>query len=100
MPDLPAFVLANRERLVLKPNDEYGGKGVVLGWTVTTGVGAALAAALASPPSCRRRSSPEGAVPDRPSTASEISTWPLDMDPYVFDGRPSGCLTRLSSRPC
>jgi hypothetical protein len=21
----------------------------------------------------------------------------MDMDPYVFDGRPSGCLTRLSS---
>lgn len=30
--DLLPFVQANRERLVLKPNDEYGGKGVVLGW--------------------------------------------------------------------
>src|SRR5262249_1977596 len=32
--DLIPFVLNNRERLVLKPNDEYGGKGIVLGWTV------------------------------------------------------------------
>src|SRR5207253_202465 len=32
--DLTEFVIRNRERLVLKPNDEYGGKGVVLGWTV------------------------------------------------------------------
>ncbi|HEV8228680.1 MAG TPA: hypothetical protein VGQ86_01890, partial [Candidatus Limnocylindria bacterium] len=32
--DLAEFVIRNRERLVLKPNDEYGGKGVVLGWTV------------------------------------------------------------------
>src|SRR5437762_7324361 len=30
--DLADFVIANRDRLVLKPNDEYGGKGVVLGW--------------------------------------------------------------------
>src|SRR5256886_4000809 len=32
--DLGDFVIGNRERLVLKPNDEYGGKGVVLGWTI------------------------------------------------------------------
>ena len=31
--DLVPYVLARRERLVLKPNDEYGGKGIVLGWT-------------------------------------------------------------------
>src|SRR5262249_50752872 len=32
--DLVPFLHANRERLVLKPNDDYGGKGIVLGWTV------------------------------------------------------------------
>src|SRR5205814_10194015 len=32
--DLADFVIANRGTLVLKPNDEYGGKGVVLGWTI------------------------------------------------------------------
>src|SRR6185436_4121668 len=32
--DLVPFVLRQRERLVLKPNDEYGGKGIVLGWEV------------------------------------------------------------------
>src|SRR5207244_12091638 len=32
--DLADFVIGNRQRLVLKPNDEYGGKGVVLGWTI------------------------------------------------------------------
>ncbi|MDX2031834.1 MAG: circularly permuted type 2 ATP-grasp protein [Blastocatellia bacterium] len=30
--DLLEFVLANRDRLVLKPNSDYGGRGVVLGW--------------------------------------------------------------------
>jgi len=30
--DLLDFVSSNRDRLVLKPNGEYGGRGVVLGW--------------------------------------------------------------------
>src|SRR5260221_4406108 len=30
--DLVPFILEHRERLVVKPNDEYGGKGVILGW--------------------------------------------------------------------
>src|SRR5690606_36210212 len=30
--DLIDFISENRDRLVLKPNDEYGGQGVVLGW--------------------------------------------------------------------
>ena len=30
--DLLPFIADNRDRLVLKPNDEYGGKGIVLGW--------------------------------------------------------------------
>ncbi|HVQ31746.1 MAG TPA: hypothetical protein VMV21_19265, partial [Vicinamibacteria bacterium] len=33
--DLPEFVLKNRETLVMKPNDEYGGKGVFIGWEKT-----------------------------------------------------------------
>jgi uncharacterized circularly permuted ATP-grasp superfamily protein len=32
--DLLPFLADNRERFVLKPNDEYGGKGIVLGWEV------------------------------------------------------------------
>jgi hypothetical protein len=33
--DLLPYVAAHRERFVLKPNDEYGGKGIVLGWEVS-----------------------------------------------------------------
>ncbi|MEP7344447.1 MAG: hypothetical protein ABI877_04245, partial [Gemmatimonadaceae bacterium] len=32
--DLIPHIVAHRERFVVKPNDEYGGKGIVLGWTV------------------------------------------------------------------
>ncbi len=33
--DLLPFIEENREHLVLKPNDEYGGTGIVLGWEVS-----------------------------------------------------------------
>ena len=47
--DLPAYILGNRERLVMKPNDEYGGKGVFIGWEMSDAEwAAALAEALRS----------------------------------------------------
>jgi len=33
-PELAEQIARGRDHLVLKPNDEYGGKGIVLGWTV------------------------------------------------------------------
>ena len=48
--DLLALARAWREHLVLKPNDEYGGKGVNLGWEMTEGQwDAALESALDDP---------------------------------------------------
>src|SRR5262249_20188664 len=47
---LVPFVHEQRERLVLKPNDDYGGKGIVLGWTVdATAWEKAVRTALAEP---------------------------------------------------
>jgi uncharacterized circularly permuted ATP-grasp superfamily protein len=96
--DLTAFVLANRERLVLKPNDEYGGKGVVLGWTVDDHEWEqSLHVALSQSYVVQEAV----AVPKEPFPVAvdgvEMLDLSLDVDPYVFDGRPSGCLTRLSS---
>ena len=98
VPDLSAFVLANRERMVLKPNDEYGGKGVVLGWTVDDheweqSLHVALSQSYVVQEAVE--------VPKEPFPVAvdgvEMLDLSLDVDPYVFDGRPSGCLTRLSS---
>src|SRR5437763_2899042 len=48
--DLLPFIAAHREQLVLKPNDEYGGKGIVLGWEVgQSGREQALRVALGGP---------------------------------------------------
>jgi hypothetical protein len=93
---------AEREQLVLKPNDEYGGTGVRLGWESTEGAwDTALNAALADPPGTwvlqeripvRREVFPlfddEGRV-----TMTDML---VDLAPYLFRGRMHGFLTRLS----
>jgi hypothetical protein len=95
--DLPAFICHQREQLVMKPNDEYGGKGVFIGWELSaTEWEAALAEALKS----------SYVVQDRvellrqsfPELAPELRFRDLvvDLDPYVFNGEVEGFLTRLS----
>ena len=43
------FILKHREKLVLKPNDEYGGKGIVLGWETDPVMGAGNANCMRDP---------------------------------------------------
>ena len=100
--DLLPYIAANRERLVLKPNDEYGGKGIVLGWTVSdTEWQAAVRAALDAPTIVQRRV----VIPDEPWPAWEagavrLSDRHLDTAPFLVDGRSvAGCLTRIASDP-
>lgn len=99
--DLLPFILANRERLVLKPNDEYGGKGVVLGWDASEAVWQqAVTEALRQPAVVQLRVPlgyedfpvvlPDGGFAVQPRL--------VDFDPFIFDGHyAGGCLTRLSA---
>jgi uncharacterized circularly permuted ATP-grasp superfamily protein len=100
--DLAEYLRRNRERFVLKPNDEYGGTGVTLGWE--TGEGAwdeAIARAL--------RESERGWIAQE-RIAIRRETYPIcephgiaerdmlvDFAPYLFRGRLGGFLTRLSA---
>jgi uncharacterized circularly permuted ATP-grasp superfamily protein len=106
--DLLAFTRAQRENLVLKPSDEYGGTGVTLGWETTESAWEiAIQAAISSP-------GPEnnGAcwvvqerIPVRREvfpyiTASgevEFRDMLVDFAPYLFRGKLAGYLTRLSA---
>jgi hypothetical protein len=103
--DLPAWILANRERLVMKPNDEYGGKGVFIGWEASDAEWTrALETALASSyvvqerVSVLRQEFPEitGGADGSPATL-RFREFVVDLDPYVFDGEVEGFLTRLSA---
>jgi len=98
--DLVPFILAHRERLVLKPNDEYGGKGIVLGWEVDDAAWErAVRVALAEPYVVQERvpipSEPFPSLVDgRVTYADRI----LDTDPFAcYGAHVEGCLSRLST---
>lgn len=96
--DLLAYCAARRQELVLKPNDEYGGKGVVLGWTVDQSSWE-QSLSVAATQSYVVQEAVE--VPREPFPVAldgvRMLDLSIDLDPYLFQGRPGGCLTRLSS---
>jgi uncharacterized circularly permuted ATP-grasp superfamily protein len=100
--DLLPFLQENRERLVLKPNDEYGGSGIVLGWDLDdSGWESALRLALEEPYIVQERIIlPEEAYPSLVDGRVVIADRIIDTAPFVFNGAfMDGCLTRLSSDP-
>jgi hypothetical protein len=100
--DLVPFVLDNKDRLVLKPNDDYGGKGIVLGWTVDSSRWhEAVRAALATPHVVQERIAlPSEAFPALVEGKLHISERMLDTAPYVCQGDyVDGCLTRIATDP-
>ena len=99
--DLLEFIAEHRHRLVLKPNDDYGGHGIYIGWNVDEiGWDEALHNALANG---------DYLVQERVSTARELfpALTPqdtiqfveqlVDLDPLLFNGKVGAAFTRLSS---
>jgi hypothetical protein len=98
--DLVPFIAANRERLVLKPNDDYGGAGVVLGWTVDdAGWASAVTHALTTPHIVQERVAiPSEAYPTWVEGSIHFIDRMFDTAPFVLNGSAvDGCLTRLST---
>lgn len=98
--DLIPFVLQQRERLVLKPNDEYGGKGIVLGWTVDPAEWErAVLAALRDPYVVQERVTlPYEPYPSLSEGRLHIYDRMLDTNPFVVQGEfMDSCLTRIST---
>jgi hypothetical protein len=98
--DLVPWTAANKDRLVLKPNDDYGGKGIVLGWTCNRDVwDDAIRYALASPHVVQQKVRlPEEAFPSFENNSLHVIDRMLDTNPYVAFGEfMHGCLTRIST---
>jgi hypothetical protein len=98
--DLLPFILQHRENLVLKPNDEYGGKGIVLGWEVDALTWAqAIQTALSEPYIVQERVTiPSEPYPRFVNGSVETAERMLDTNPLVFYGNyVEGCLSRLSA---
>ena len=99
--DLLEHVRRNRGRLVLKPNDDYGGRGIFIGWeTDEGGWDRAIETGLAG----------GYLVQERVNTGRELFPFVdekeggvkmieqlLDIDPLLFFGKVGGGFTRLSS---
>ena len=96
--DLPEYVLRHRDRLVMKPNDEYGGKGVFIGWeTSESEWEAALAEALRSPYVVQEKVDLQRlSFPSLVDGGLQFRDLVVDLDPFVFGGEVEGFLTRLS----
>jgi hypothetical protein len=98
--DLVQFMVEHKDQLVLKPNDEYGGKGIVLGWEADDAEWAeALRTALREPYIVQERVSlPSEPYPSFVDGRLVVAERMLDTAPYVVYGQyVDGCLTRLST---
>jgi uncharacterized circularly permuted ATP-grasp superfamily protein len=98
-PELADDITRRREMLVLKPNDEYGGKGVVLGWTVDQRdwEEAIEVATTQSYVVQEAVEIPRVAFPVVLEGGLHFLDLAVDLDPYLFDGRPGGIMTRVSA---
>lgn len=95
--DLVDYVLAERDRLVLKPAHQFGGSGVMLGWRHDEAEwGRSVQEALGTDYIVQRR------VPLHRAGYPTMEGPPFqqsyfeDTDPFMFGGRAGGLLTRLS----
>ena len=98
--DLLDFIAGQRDQLVLKPNDEYGGKGIVLGWEVSAEEwGAAIKTALAEPYIVQQRIAlPTEPYPSMADGRVVFLERMVDTAPYVaYAHHVDGCLTRLAT---
>lgn len=98
--DLLPWMAANRERLVLKPNDDYGGAGIVLGWEVDdTAWAAAIRKAVSAPFIVQERIGlPSETFPSYADGRLHFADRIVDTAPFVFGGSyADGCLTRVST---
>lgn len=99
--DLIEHIRMNRRAFILKPNDDYGGRGLAFGERVTESEWeAALSEALAG----------DYVVQERIELRTEVfpifdeSGWALqpmyvDTNPFLFCGRVEGAMVRLSDSP-
>jgi hypothetical protein len=99
--DLLRFIREQRNNLVLKPNDDYGGHGIYIGWEASESEwDAAINKALAGDYLAQERvTTSRELFPyiDQNDGAVVMLEQLLDVDPLLFFGKVHGSFTRLSS---
>jgi glutathionylspermidine synthase len=96
--DLVSLIEQERERLVLKPNDDYGGHGVFLGWeTEPEEWRRAISQALERPYVVQERAVIKKVSMPMFSDRVRMEEMFVDFNPFLFHNEPEGALIRLSS---
>ncbi len=97
--DLIGYLCSHRQQLVLKPNDEYGGRGVVLGWTIDDHEWdqAVSVAQTRSYVVQEAVPAPRESFPVALGSDVRFLDLTVDLDRYLYYGQVGGCLSRLSS---
>ncbi len=97
--DLPEFILQNKEKLVLKPNDDYSGKGSFFGWEMDqNGWERALREALRTPYVAQEKVEPARSVFPLVSYGNlEYREMRVDVHPQAYLGKVLGCSSWLTA---
>ena len=100
--DLAEWTRANASKLVLKPNDDYGGHGIFIGWNSTQGEwDDAIREALSNGDYLvqQRVKTAKGIfpmVPDEWDGKVLMVEQLVDLDPLLFNGKVGAAFTRLA----
>jgi hypothetical protein len=97
--DLPEFITQNREKLALKPNDDYSDQHTYLGWEMDAGEWErALKQAMRSPYVVQERVEPVRSVfPLLSFGHLEFREMQVDVHPHAYLGKVQGCSSWLSA---
>src|SRR5579872_3152488 len=98
--DLYRLLIDEKDRFAVKPADDYGGKGILLGWDMDEEPWErALETAFAGDYIVQERVPvPEGPFPIWDDGVKLVSMW-VDTNPLLFDGQMGCILTRMSGSP-
>lgn len=96
--DLLEFLRRERESFLIKPNDDYGGSGIVLGWESSQGEWeTALNENLQNSYIAQEKVEVEKVTFPVYSDEIRMEELLIDFDPFLFLGKAHGGLVRLSS---
>jgi len=96
--DLQEYVIKHRERLVLKPNDDYTGQGSFFGWEMNEASWErALRQALRTPYVVQEKVEPaRSSFPLKPDGGLEFREMRVDVYPQAYLGKIQSCSSWLS----
>ena len=97
--DLPEFIVQNRERLALKPNDDYSDQHTYFGWEMDAAEwDRALKQAMRAPYVVQERVEPVRSVfPLMSFGHLEFREMQVDVHPHAYLGKVQGCSSWLST---